>query len=208
MLRRIDLRGRNPAAVELPRPQVAGEPPVAAVQAIVAQVRAGGDAALRELTARLDRQEQPLGDLRIPPADCDRALAGLPTALRHAMERARTNIEAYHRAQLHPPVTVEQDGVTVRELVRPVDRAGCYVPGGQAPLLSTVLMTAVPARVAGVPEVVLCTPPRPDGSVARELLAAAALAGADEVYRVGGAQAIAALAYGTESIRPVDVIVG
>jgi histidinol dehydrogenase len=103
---------------------------------------------------------------------------------------------------------VAHDGLTVRELVRPVDRAGCYVPGGQAPLLSTVLMTAVPARVAGVAEVVLCTPPRPDGSVAPEILAAAALAGVDEVYRVGGAQAIAALAYGTESIRPVDVIVG
>jgi len=98
--------------------------------------------------------------------------------------------------------------VHVREIRRPVDRAGCYVPGGQAPLLSTVLMTAVPARVAGVPEIVLCTPPRRDGTVAPELLAAAALAGVDEVYRVGGAQAVAAMAYGTDTIRPVDVIVG
>ncbi|HEY2430132.1 MAG TPA: histidinol dehydrogenase [Acidimicrobiales bacterium] len=208
MLSRIDLRGRPLADLELPRPQVAGEPPVAAVQAIIAQVRAGGDAALRQLTERFDRQDQPLGALRVPPQDCASALEGLAPDLRRAMEHARANIEAYHRAQLHPSPVVVHDGLTVRELVRPVDRAGCYVPGGQAPLLSTVLMTAVPARVAGVAEVVLCTPPRPDGSVAPEILAAAALAGVDEVYRVGGAQAIAALAYGTESIRPVDVIVG
>jgi len=208
MLSRIDLRGRPLADVDLPRPQVAGEPPIAAVRAILAQVKEGGDAALRELTERLDHQQRPLGALRITPADTGAALAALPKTLRQAMELARDNIETYHRAQLHDAPPVEHDGVTLRELVRPVDRAGCYVPGGQAPLLSTVLMTAVPARVAGVPEVILCTPPRPDGSVAPEILAAAALAGVDEVYRVGGAQAIAAMAYGTESIRPVDVIVG
>jgi histidinol dehydrogenase len=93
-------------------------------------------------------------------------------------------------------------------MTRPVDRAGLYVPGGRAPLISTVLMTALPARVAGVPEVVLCSPPGPDGRIDDGILAAAALAGVDEVYRVGGAQAIAAMAYGTESIRAVDTIVG
>ncbi len=124
------------------------------------------------------------------------------------MEAARANIEWYHRAQLHDGAHVERDGMRIDELAVPVDRAGCYVPAGQVPLLSTVLMTAIPARVAGVPEVVLCCPPRADGTVAPEVLAAAALAGVDEVYRVGGAQAIAAMAYGTESIRPVDVIVG
>jgi histidinol dehydrogenase len=96
----------------------------------------------------------------------------------------------------------------VRELVIPVDRAGCYVPGGVAPLASSLLMTAVPARVAGVGEVVVCSPPRADGSVDDAVLAAAALADVDELYRAGGAGAIAAMAYGTESIRPVDVIVG
>ena len=210
MLTRIDLRGRPAAAADLPRPRVAGDPPIAAVQAIVAQVRAGGDAALRELTGRFDRLAPgvELDPLRVPAAECRAAWEGLAPELREAMQVARDNIEAYHRAQVHPAATYENAGVNVRELVRPVDRAGCYVPGGQAPLLSTVLMTAVPARVAGVAEIVLCTPPRPDGSVAPELLAAASLAGVDEVFRVGGAQAIAAMAYGTESIRPVDVIVG
>ena len=103
---------------------------------------------------------------------------------------------------------VERNGVLLRELVVPVDRAGLYVPGGRATYPSTVLMTAIPARVAGVPEIALCVPPDPNGRVPAATLAAAALAGVDEVYRVGGAQAIAALAYGTETIRPVDVIVG
>jgi len=208
MLSRLDLRGRALNAVELPRPKVAGDPPVAAVRSIIADVRARGDAAVRELTDRLDRQVVPIGELRVPPEDCQAALDALPAPLRAAMELAHANISAYHHAQVAAEVTFERDGLVVRELRRPVDRAGCYVPGGQAPLLSSVLMTVVPARLAGVPEVVLCTPPRPDGSVAAELLAAAALAGADEVYRVGGAQAIAAMAYGTDSIPAVDVIVG
>jgi len=208
MLSRIDLRGRALSDVELPRPRMATNPPVAAVQAIVAEVRDGGDAAVRALTERFDAQAGPLGDLRIPVAACEAALVALPTTLRTALELAASNIEAYHRAQVHDGATFARDGLTVTELRRPVDRAGCYVPGGQAPLFSTVLMTAIPARVAGVPEIILCTPPRPDGTVAPEILAAAALAGVDEVYRVGGAQAIAAMAYGTESIRPVDVIVG
>jgi len=206
MLSRIDLRGRRPGDVVLPRPQVAGDPPVAAVAAIVAEVREGGDAAVRRLTERFDGAT--IDELRVAPEACAEALNKLPADLRAAMVVARDSIEAYHAAQVHPGADFHRNGVTVRELRRPVDRAGCYVPGGQAPLLSTVLMTAVPARVAGVPEVVLCTPPRPDGTVAPGLLAAAALAGVDEVYRVGGAQAIAALAYGTETIRPVDVIVG
>jgi len=208
MISRIDLRGRALADVDLPRPRVAADPPVAAVQAIVAEVRARGDAAVRELTERFDRLEAPLGELRVPAVACADALDALAQPLREAMEEARDNIEAYHRSQLHPPATYERDGIVVGELVRPVDRAGCYVPGGQAPLLSTVLMTAVPARVAGVPEVILCSPPDRHGRVAPEILAAAALAGVDEVYRVGGAQAVAAMAYGTESIRAVDVIVG
>ena len=206
MLSRIDLRGRAPADVEIPRPRVAEEPPTAAVRDIIATVRAGGDAALRDLTARFDHAA--VADLRVPGDACAAALAALAPPLRAAMVTAAANIEAYHRAQVHPGATIQRDGLRIDEVVRPVDRAGCYVPGGQAPLLSTVLMTAVPARVAGVGEVVLCCPPRADGSVAPEVLAAAALAGVDEVYRVGGAQAIAALAYGTESIRPVDVIVG
>ncbi|HUQ39787.1 MAG TPA: histidinol dehydrogenase [Acidimicrobiales bacterium] len=207
MLRRIDLRGTGPAGLrDLPRPSAATPPPAEAVQAIIAEVRAGGDAAVRDCTERFDKVR--IDELRVPAAEIDAALAGLTPELRAALDTALANITDYHRGQVTAERTHERDGITVRELRRPVQRAGCYVPGGLAPLISTVLMTAVPAWVAGVEEIVLCTPPGPDGTVAPALLAAAALAGVDEVYRVGGAQAIAALAYGTESIRPVDVIVG
>src|SRR5207237_6274630 len=140
---------------------------------------------------------------RVPPAEVAAALEALPAPLRVALEAARDAIETYHQAQRRGDgVTHERHGVTVQELRRPMDRAGCYVPGGRARYPSTVLMTAIPARVAGVGELVLCVPPDADGTVAAPTLAAAALAGVDEVYRVGGAQAIAAMAYGTETIRP------
>ena len=208
MLRRLDLRGTSADDLRssLPRPEAAKEPPVAAVQAILADVRARGDQAVRDYTERFDGVT--LGDFRVPQAELDEALAAIPPLLREALEAARAAILAYHREQLHEPVAHERDGVLVREVRVPVDRAGLYVPGGRALYPSTVLMTAIPARVAGVPELVLCVPPGPDGAVAAATLAAAALAGVDEVYRVGGAQAVAAMAYGTESIRAVDVIVG
>jgi len=207
MLERLDLRGvRGDLAGVLPRPQVAGDEPVAAVRAIIDEVRAGGDAALRACTERFDGVA--LDDLRVPADECEAALAAIPSGLRAALEAAAERIEAYHRATVAPEVVHRYDGIRVRELRRPVDRAGLYVPGGRASYPSTVLMTAVPARVAGVPELALCVPPDRTGSVPPEVLAAAALAGVDEVWRVGGAQAVAALAFGTESIRPVDVIVG
>jgi histidinol dehydrogenase len=207
MLQRLDLRGvRGDLAGVLPRPQVAGDEPVAAVRAILDEVRSGGDAALRACTERFDGVR--LDDLRVPPADCEAALAAIPGPLRAALEAAADRIAAYHRATVAPEVVHRRHGIRVRELRRPVDRAGLYVPGGRASYPSTVLMTAVPARVAGVPELALCVPPDRRGRVPPEVLAAAALAGVDEVWRVGGAQAVGALAFGTESIRPVDVIVG
>jgi histidinol dehydrogenase len=190
----------------LPRPEVAGADPVAAVAAILADVRSGGDSAVRACTERFDGVT--LDALRVPETEVIAALDGLARPLRKALEAARASILAYHRAQVRPDSRYERDGVTVRELRRPVDRAGLYVPGGRARYPSTVLMTAVPARVAGVAEVVLCVPPGRDGAVDPATLAAAALAGVDEVYRIGGAQAIGAMAYGTETVRPVDVIVG
>jgi histidinol dehydrogenase len=208
MLKRLDLRGipADDLRTSLPRPQAAKEPPVAAVQAILADVRARGDVALRECTERFDGVR--LDSFLVPQADLEAALAAIPPLLREALEAARASILSYHREQLHEPVAHEREGVTVRELRVPVERAGLYVPGGRALYPSTVLMTAIPARVAGVGELVLCVPPGPDGTVGAATLAAAALAGIDEVYCVGGAQAVAAMAYGTESIRPVDVIVG
>lgn len=213
MLNRLDLRGSvDPAAADrdlrsrLPRPDAAKEPPLADVQAILAQVRDRGDAALRDLTERFDGAR--IDEFRVPPEALEQALADIPPLLREALEAARAGILAFHREQLRDDARHERDGIVVRELRRPVDRAGLYVPGGRAQYPSTVLMTAIPARVAGVPELVLCVPPDSEGNVAPPTLAAAALAGVDEVYRVGGAQAIGAMAYGTESIAPVDVIVG
>ena len=207
MLTRLDLRGfTGDLRAHLPRPRAATNLPVDAVNAILAEVRTGGDDAVLALTEKFDgvRPET----LRVPQAEVDAALEGIPPLLRESLEAARANILAYHRHQAREDARHERDGIVVRELFRPVDRAGLCVPGGEAPLMSTVLMTAIPARVAGVPEVVLCSPPTAGGTVAPGILAAAALAGVDEVYRIGGAQAVAAMAYGTETIRPVDVIVG
>jgi len=195
-----DLRRR------LPRPSAQVEPPIEEVRALLADVRARGDEALRELTARFDGAE--IDELRVPDAALKTALEQLAPDVRTALEVAHANITAYHRAQRHPDAEHQNGGIVVRELQRPVDRAACYVPSALAPLVSTVLMTAVPAKVAGVGEVVMVTSPRPDGSVAPGILAAAAIAGVDEVYRVGGPAVIGALAYGTQSIRAVDVIVG
>src|SRR5581483_8237203 len=127
---------------------------------------------------------------------------------RTALEVAFERIRAYHAHEPAPLEDFVDDGMTVRHLVRPVERAGIYAPGGRARYPSTVLMCAAPARVAGVDQLVLCVPPGAGGAVADETLAAAAIAGVDEVYCVGGAQAIAAMAFGTASIAPVDVIVG
>jgi histidinol dehydrogenase len=207
MLTRLDLRGATGDwRATLPRPAAATAPPVAEVQAIIAEVREGGDDALRRLSERFDGVV--LDELRVPQVEIDAALASIPPLLREALEAARSSIMAFHRETLPADDRYERDGVVIRSLHRPVDRAGLYVPGSTTPLVSTVLMTAIPARVAGVPEVVLCSAPGPDGHIAPGILAAAALAGVDEVYRVGGAQAIAAMAYGTDTIRPVDVIVG
>lgn len=207
----LDLRGTDttdPHALRrvLPRPKAAEEPPIEQVRGVIDEVRAGGDDALRALTARFDGVE--IDEVRVAPAAVAGALDRITPELRAALETAHANITAYHSAQIHDGARYQRDGLLVRELRRPVDRAGLYVPSALAPLLSTALMTAVPAKVAGVPETVLCTAPGPDGAVDDGILAAAAIAGVDEVYRVAGPAAIAALAHGTESIRPVDVIVG
>jgi histidinol dehydrogenase len=208
VLRRLDLRGTGTDDLRrrLPRPRSQTEPPVDDVRAVLAEVRERGDDALRDLTERFDGVR--IDDLRVPPAEVAAALDTIPPEVREALTFAHDNIAAYHGAQVGDEVVHHNGAVEIRELVRPVDRVGCYVPSAAAPLVSTALMTLVPAKVAGVPEVVLVTAPGPDGAVAPGILAAAALTGADEVYRVGGPAAIAALAYGTESIRPVDVIVG
>ena len=207
MLTRIDLRGfAGDVADRLPRPAAPSEGPVEAVREILAAVKARGDAALVDFTRRFDGVD--LVSTHVDPSDFRAASERIPAAVRAALEAAAASITAYHEAQMPTDVDFRRPGVLIAGLHRPVERAGCYVPGGRAVYPSTVLMTAVPARVAGVAEVVLCVPPGPDGRVPDVVLAAAAVAGVDEVIPVGGAQAIGALAYGTETIRPVDVIVG
>lgn len=179
---------------------------MAAVKAILADVRDRGDDAVRDLTERFDGVRP--GALRVPAADIDAALASLDPELRTALETAAAGIRHFHEQQVVGDHTYERDGIEVIGRKVPVDRAGCYVPGGRAIYPSTVLMTAIPALVAGVAEVVLCVPPDRTGHVPAATLAAAAIAGVTEVYAIGGAQAVGAMAYGTDSVPPVDVIVG
>lgn len=177
------------------------------VAAIIAVVRREGDAALRDLTRQFDGVEP--DTLRVPGTELDRAMASLATQDRDALVVARDNIRRYHEAQRQPPVEFSPaPGVVCRRVTRPIESVGLYVPAGSAPLLSTALMLAVPAAVAGCPRRVLVTPVQKDGAADPGVLAAAALAGIEEVYAIGGAQAIAALAYGTESVLPVDKIFG
>ncbi len=207
MLRLLDLRGTTNVASLLPRPGAGGPEPVTAVQAILTAVRDEGDVAVLRYTSTFDGVD--LGVLRVDPADCDAALERIPTALREALEAADDSVTRYHQAQLHQPIDYVDNGVRLRSSAVGVARAGCYIPGGKAPLASSVIMTASIARVAGVGQIVMCTPPeRATGMPSDTILAAAAIAGVHEVYRVGGAQAVAAMAYGTESIAPVDVLVG
>ncbi len=178
----------------------------AVVADICARVAADGDAALRELGRKFDGWAPgPRESFAVPSTEFAAAVGHLQPADRDALEFAATRVRDFHLLQ-KPTELLGSDGLSLR--TTPVRRAGLYAPGGRALYPSTVLMTAIPARVAGVREVVLATPPRKDGSVAAALLAAAQIAGVDTVYRIGGAQAIAALAFGTESISRVDVIAG
>jgi histidinol dehydrogenase len=211
VLTRLDLRGCTDLAGALAPPSFDADAKEAelvdAVRDIVTAVRTGGDAAVRDLTERFDGCR--LDDPRVPDADLRGALADASPELRAALEVAATRIREYHALQVVADEPgLDQDGVSLRELAIPVARAGLYVPGGRAAYPSTVLMTAIPAQLAGVAELALCVPPDADGRLPQATLAAAALIGVTEVYRIGGAQAIAALAYGTETIRAVDVIVG
>lgn len=203
----LDLRGVTDFASRLPRPSVDQDAPVETVRNILSQVELRGDEAVREFALRFDGTD--LANLRVPAEELQAALDSLAPELRQALELARDRIAAHHRSQLQPAVVHEDAGVQIRSYRTAVERAGCYVPGGRAAYPSTLLMTAVPALVAGVDQVVVCVPPDKDSSkVAAVTLAAAALAGVTEVYSIGGAQAIAAMAYGTESIDAVDVICG
>ncbi|GMV06923.1 MAG: histidinol dehydrogenase [Gemmatimonadota bacterium] len=186
----------------------ADEPRVAEqVAALMDDVRRRGDAALLDMARRFDGVTLPA--LEVPRQAWDAAVAALDPEVRRALERAAANIRRFHQAQLPSDVTLEvEPGVRVTRRWTPLERVGVYAPGGRAAYPSSVLMGVVPARAAGVGEVVVCSPPGPGGAPPREVLAACALGGADRLFAVGGAGAVAALAFGTASVPAVDAIVG
>lgn len=177
------------------------------VGGIVDRVRADGDKALRELELQFDHVA--LADLAVTPAEFDEAETLVGEALKKSIRLAWKNIARFHEAQRFSPIRVETcKGIVCEQRAVPIERVGLYVPGGTAPLFSTVLMLATPAKIAGCSTIVLCTPPSPDGKVNPAILFTARLAGVTNVYKVGGSQAIAAMACGTESIPKVDKIFG
>ncbi len=177
------------------------------VGAILKAVRAEGDAALRAYTKRFDGVE--ITELKVPPSAMKAAWDGLPNLDKSALQTAKANIEIFHQAQLPKAFEVEtMPGVMCRREPRPLDSAGLYIPGGSAPLVSTLMMLAIPAKIAGVPKRIAMTPPGKDGKVDRNILAAAYLCGIPDLYIGGGAQAIAALGYGTETIPKCAKIFG
>ena len=179
------------------------------VTEILAAVRRRGDRAVIEFTERFDRAELGPDELQVDPLELERSVGKLEPALVEALGTAIANVQSVAEAQLREPLVVEGEQGQLIDLTEvPVGRAGIYVPGGRAPYLSTVVMCAVTARVAGVRQVAACTPPDPGGMPDPAVLAACVLCEVNEVYRIGGAQAVGALAYGTESVPAVDVIVG
>ena len=178
-----------------------------AVAGILTAVRREGDGALRRYARAFDQTE--LGQLEVNAAQLDRAADALDPELRSILEEAAEHIRTFHRHQVRSSFVVsETNGVILGQKVTPLDRVGLYIPGGTAAYPSTVLMNAIPAKLAGCPEVIMVSPPSCEGDISPVILAAARIAGVDRVFRVGGAQAIAALAYGTESVPSVDKIVG
>jgi histidinol dehydrogenase len=192
----------------LERPSAAShERTLAQAQAIIDAVRADGDAALARYTRDFDGVE--LRQLQVTPEEFAAAGSQLQSEQHAAIERAIGNVEAFHRAALPAAISLQvQPGVRCERLIRPIEAVGLYVPAGSAPLPSTVYMLAVPARLAGCPQRVLCTPPLRDGFASAAVLVAARLCGIGQVFKVGGAQAIAALAYGTQSVPKVAKIFG
>jgi histidinol dehydrogenase len=191
----------------LKRPAMNTEQLFEVVRALISEVRQGGDQAIVELERRFDHVE--LTSLAVTPAEIDEAETLVDDELKHAIRLAKQNIETFHAAQRFEgaPVTT-MPGVVCRQKAVAIEKVGLYIPGGTAPLFSTVLMLAVPARIAGCREIVLCTPPGRDGKVHPAILFAARTAGVSRIFKAGGVQAIAAMAYGTETIPQVYKLFG
>lgn len=209
MLEIIDARDqRTPVHVPRPKPVGPQGDPAKAVAEIVDDVRLRGDAALLEHTERLDRARLTPEDLRVDEKTIEKARSLVRPEVIDALEVMAARLRRTCERQLPATWLEREDDELVGELIRPLRRVGIYAPGGRAAYPSTVVMASVPAQVAGVEGIALCSPPSPGGEIAEAVLAAAAVVGIDEVYRMGGAQAIAAFAYGTATVRPVEKIVG
>lgn len=209
MLELIDGRDvTTPVHISRPRAIRGEAEPAAEAARIVEDVRLRGDAAVIEHTARLDRATLAAESLRVDPSDIARAVGLVRPELVDALEVMAARLRSTCERQLVHTWMQHSDDELIGELIAPLRRAGIYVPGGRAAYCSTVIMAGIPAQVAGVEALAVATPPTPEGDVPETVLAACAVAGIDEVYRMGGAQAIGALAYGTATIRPVDKIVG
>ncbi len=177
------------------------------VSEILANVREKGDEAVKSYTEKFDGVL--IDDLKVSSQEIDEAYDTLDDSLLDALKQAASNIESFHKKQIPEQWEMEVNpGITAGQIVRPINSVGCYIPGGRAAYPSSILMTVIPAKIAGVEKVVCVTPPQKDGKILDAILVAADISGADEIYKVGGAQAIGALAYGTESIPKVEKIVG
>ncbi|HMO32237.1 MAG TPA: histidinol dehydrogenase [Lacibacter sp.] len=199
--------GREQWPQLLERPALDAAALETSVSRILQAVRTEGDAALRLFSLEFDRTE--LTDFTVSPAEWEAAEAAIPADLRAAIETARANIDAFHRRQVQMSEIVEtMPGVRCWRRSLPIEKVGLYIPGGTAPLFSTILMLGIPAQIAGCREIVLCTPPGKDGSVHPAILYTAKVAGITRIFKVGGAQAVAAMAYGTETMPRVDKIFG
>lgn len=177
------------------------------VSDILNDVRENKDNAVKAYTAKFDKAD--LDDLKVSEEEIKKAYDELDDELIKALKSASANIEKFHKAQIPEEWEMEViPGITAGQIIRPINSVGCYIPGGRAVYPSTILMTVIPAKIAGVDRIIACSPPGPDGKIQAAILVAADLAGVDEIYKCGGAQAIAAMAYGTESIAKVEKIVG
>ena len=180
---------------------------LAIVSDILADVKENKDEAIKRYTAKFDGAE--LDDLKVSDEEIKEAYDSLDDNLIDALKSASKNIEKFHKAQIPQEWSMEVDtGITAGQIIRPINSVGCYIPGGRAAYPSSILMTVIPAKIAGVERIIACTPPSKEGKVMDAILVAADLAGAHEIYKCGGAQAIAGMAYGTESIEKVEKIVG
>lgn len=202
----VQLKNENRVKL-LERSQADTNAVIGKVGDIISNVKDRQDEALRHYTKKFDGVN--LEELLVSKEDIKESFNKIDPELVDSLKKAASNIRKFHQSQLPQDWSIEvDDGVTAGQIVRPLEKIGCYIPGGRAVYPSSILMTVIPAKVAGVQEIVCCTPPGKDGKVKDVVLAAAYLAGADKVYRVGGAQAIAAMAYGTQTIEAVDKIVG